>query len=377
MADDDPKKAPEKLPTSVRRPSTRFPAASPSPLSARRPSTSLRIATIDFDLANAARRIIEGSLGVVVGEKLVILVDRSRRELGVTIEEVAKTNGAKTVMLELEELGQRPHRRVPERLVAELQTAQASILLCGFEDGEQSMRVELVTDLVRKLGLRHAHMIGVTRGSMLAGFSVDQSRVLDATRAVRTRIRPDTVFRLRTAAGSDFEVKLDPAHRWMEHIGVIRAGRWENLPSGEIETSPAEARGVYVADASMGGHFGQAAGLLTDKPLRLEIEGGYVKAVRCRDLGLQRDVERFIKAERYGDRVGAIGFGTNVGITSPIGDVSCDQNMPGMHIGLGSTFADQTGASWDARTQLTFTCAQADVDVDGAPLLRHGRYIIT
>jgi aminopeptidase len=377
VPDDDSKKPPSDKPPLTRRASTRLTATTPSPPSVRRiPTQPLRIPVIDFDLANAARRIVEGALGLVAGERIVIAVDRSRRDLGATLHEVARATGAKAVMLELEDLGERPLRRVPDQLAKELATAQASILLCGFEDGEQAMRVELVLELVRKLGLRHAHMIGVTRRSMLTGFSVDQARVLDATRSVRTRIRPNSVMRLRTAAGSDLEVKLNPAHRWMEHIGVIRPGRWENLPSGEIETAPGEARGVFVADASIGGHFGQAAGLLTDKPVRLEIEGGYCKAVRCKDLSLQREVERFIKAELNGDRVGAVGFGTNVGITAPIGDVGCDQNMPGMHIGLGSTFADQTGASWNSRTQVTFTCAQSDVDLDGTPLLRHGRYII-
>jgi aminopeptidase len=377
VPDDDSKKPSDTPPVTIRRPSTKVTAVTPAPPSVRKiPTQSVRLQTIDFDLVNAARRIVEGALGLVAGERIVIAVDRSRKDLGATLNEVAKNTGAKTLLLELEDLGERPLRRVPDQLAKELETAQASILLCGFEDGEQAMRVELVLELVRKLLLRHAHMIGVTRRSMLTGFSVDQARVLDATRAVRTRIRPDSVLRLRTAAGSDLEVKLHPAHRWMEHIGVIRPGRWENLPSGEIETSPGEARGVYVADASMGGHFGQAAGLLTDKPVRLEIEGGYCKAVRCRDLALQREVLRFIKAEHNGDRVGAVGFGTNVGITAPIGDVGCDQNMPGMHIGLGSTFADQTGASWNSRTQVTFTCAQADVDLDGTPLLRHGRYII-
>jgi leucyl aminopeptidase (aminopeptidase T) len=239
------------------------------------------------------------------------------------------------------------------------------------------MRIELVVDLVRKLNLRHAHMIGVTRRSMLAGFSVDPTRVLDATRAVRTRLRPESVLRLRTAAGSDLEVKLHPNHRWMEHVGVIRPGRWENLPSGELVTTPATASGVYVADASMGGHFGQAAGLLAAKPVRIEVEGGVSKGVRCPDLALQREVERFLKAEPNGDRVGAVGLGTNVGIHAPIGDVSCDQNMPGMTLSFGSTFPEYTGASWNARTQITFTCAQADVDLDGAPLLRGGRYIIS
>ena len=38
--------------------------------------------------------------------------------------------------------------------------------------------------------------------------------------------------------------------------------------------------------------------------------------------------------------------------------------------------ADQTGAGWDAPTQLLMTGTQADVDLDGAPLLRHGRYMV-
>jgi len=331
---------------------------------------------IDFELANAARRIAEGALGLAGGEHVVIVIDKARHDLGVTLFEVAKTTGARATLLVLEELGDRPHKRVPDRLREVLATAQASVLLAGFEEGEQGMRSELVVELVRKLNLRHAHMIGVSRQSMLSGFSVDPTRVLDATRAVRTRLRPESVLKLRSAAGSDLEVKLHPSHRWMEHVGVIRPGRWENLPTGELVTAPAEVNGVFVADASLGGHFGQAAGLLADKPVRLEIEAGVCKSVRSLDLSLQRDVERFLKSDLNADRVGAVGLGTNVGIYVPIGDVSCDQNMPGLHLGLGSTFAEQTGASWNARTQLTFTGAQADVDLDGAPLLRRGRYII-
>jgi len=360
MSGEDPKRAPK---SRGRNP----------PLSRPASSSSLRIPDVDFELVNAAKRIAEGALGVVAGERLVIIADKARHDLGVAIHDAARLAGAKVALTILEDLGPRPHRYVHEQLKTELANAQASVLLAGFEEGEQAMRVELVIEL----NLRHAHMVGVTRRSMLTGFSVDPARVLDATRAVRTRVRPDSVLHLRTAAGSDLEVKLHPGYRWLEHVGVIRPGRWENLPSGELVTTPATASGVFVADASMGGHFGQTAGLLTKRPVRLEIDGGVCKGARCPDLGLQLEVERFLKAEPNGDRLGLVGLGTNVGIHAPIGDVSCDQNMPGLTLGFGSTFADQTGASWNARTQITFTCTEADVDLDGAPLLRRGRYMIS
>ena len=337
----------------------------------------MRAPQMDFELVTAARRIIEGALGVVTGERIALIVDHARRDLGAALAEVARDVGAKPTVLVLEELGERrPHFHLPDRVRQELEASQASALLAGFEEGEQHMRLELVT-LVAKVGLRHAHMVGVTRRSMLTGFSVEAARVSDITRAIRLRLRPNSVLHLRTAAGSDLEVKLDPAHRWIEHLGVIRPGRWENLPSGEIVTAAGQTRGVFVADASMGGHFGQTAGLLAGKPVRLEIDGGYCKSARSSDRTLQRELERFMRSEPYGDRVGLLSLGTNVGIHAPIGDVGCDQNMPGLHIGFGSTFADQTGASWNARTQITFTCANADVDLDGTPLLRHGRYLVT
>jgi leucyl aminopeptidase (aminopeptidase T) len=348
-------------------PSLRGPAS-------KRPSGALLLAPIDYDLANAARRIVEGALGVAGGDSVAIIVDEARHQLGATLAEMTRVVGGTPLVVELEESA-RPAHLLPEAVRQTMRSAQASILLIGFHEGELGMRLE-VAMLVKELGLRHAHMVGVTRASMLTGFSVDPVRILDATRAVRTRLRPSSVLRLRTLAGSDLEIKLDPANRWAEHVGVIRPGRWENLPAGELMTSPADVHGVFVCDASIGAHFGQAAGLLADRPISFEIEGGLCKRVRSSDHALQREVEAFLRAEHFANRVGTVSLGTNVGILAPIGDILCDQNLPGLHLGFGSPIPEQTGANWNARSQVTAACAHADVDLDGAPLLRRGRYLV-
>jgi aminopeptidase len=107
------------------------------------------------------------------------------------------------------------------------------------------------------------------------------------------------------------------------------------------------------------------------------VEGGVCKSIRCVDLGLQLEIGRFLKNVENGHRLGAVAFGTNVGIDAPTGDVSCDQNMPGLTLGFGYSSSDQTGASSNASNQIKFTSAQADVDVDGVPVLRSGRYIVS
>ncbi|MDB4995474.1 MAG: uncharacterized protein JWM74_2906, partial [Myxococcaceae bacterium] len=358
----------------------RSPGSPGSPGSIRTPPASrlsaMRLSAIDFDLVNAARRILEGSLGIVPGERLVIVGDRERADLANALVEVTHTIGATAEIVDLTTFGDRPLRRLPEKLEDILEAAQASVFLAGVDDGEQAMRWELL-QLVRAKSLRHAHMAGATRKSLIAGFSVDPSRILDATRAVRMRLRPDSKLRLRSASGSDLEVKLEAAHRWAEHVGVIRPGRAESLPSGELFTTPSDVHGVFVADASIGGQAGAAAGLLERVPVRIEIEAGVCRTVRCPDRGLQRSVEEFLRREHNLDRVGLVILGTNVGIVHAVGEAACDQNIPGLHLAFGCPYADQTGATWSTRTQLTVTGASADVDLDGVPLLRSGRYLVT
>jgi leucyl aminopeptidase (aminopeptidase T) len=384
QGDDDGKRgrAPGTVPP-PRAPSAHPPASlrTPSPVSLRTPAATLRLSAmrlseIDFDLVNAGRRILDGALGIVPGERVVIVVDRERKDLATALVEVTHTIGATAEVVDLADLGARPLRRLPEKLEAILRAAQASVFLAGIDDGEQSMRWEL-QQFVRANSLRHAHMIGATRRSLIAGFSVDPSRILDATRAVRTRLRPDSTLRLRSTAGSDLEVKLDPRHRWAEHVGVIRPGRSEFLPSGKLVTTPADVNGVFVVNASIGGQAGAAAGLLERIPVRVEIEAGVCKSVRCVDRALQRGLEEFLRREHNLDRVGLVILGTNVGILRSVGEAVCDENIPGLHLAFGCPFPDQTGASWSTRTQLTMTGAAADVDLDGAALLRSGRYMVT
>lgn len=330
---------------------------------------------MDFDLAQAARRVVEGSLGVVAGDLVVVVVDTAREPLGAALKEAVLAVGGQPEIVVLEQLGKRPLRTVPAPLTALLGRAQASVMLVSFEQGEWEMRREYVKAVVQ-LRLRHAHMIGLGRKALLTGFSVDPQRVLDATRAVRMRLRPDSVIRVRSTLGTDLEVKIDPRNRWQERVGIIRPGRWENLPSGELFTCPADVNGVYVADASIGGAVGAAAGIVSRNPVRLEIKGGVFRAMQCQDRALASGLESALRAERNGDRVGMVVLGTNVGIREATGEVICDQNLPGVHIGFGATFPEQTGATWDSPSQLSFTACGGDVDLDGAPLLRSGRYLV-
>ena len=334
-----------------------------------------RVAAVDYDLLGSARRVIEGALAAVPGERLVIVADAERAALREALEEAARWAQVKTQAFSLDDFGERPLPALPQAIAAALAAAQASVFVARGDADEMHLRRALV-ETAAKHGLRHAHMLGVTAPVMAAGLAVDPNRIAETARALRARLRPESVVHVKSVAGTDLALRCDPAHRWVENSGIIRPGRWLNLPAGELLTVPASADGSYVCDASITRVTGLDPALLSTTPITLHIAGGRVTSVSSNNPAFVRATESFLRSGVHYDRVGLMSFGTNIGLSEPTGSLIADQTLPGLHLALGMTLAELTGASWDSSGQLVLTSAKADIDVDGKPLLRAGRYLL-
>lgn len=332
-------------------------------------------AVTDPALAVAAKRTIEGALGVTGGERVVLVGDRDHAEALGALEEAARAAGAEPVPFVLEELAPRPHKWLHPRIAKELAEAKASVLLVSFHPHELAMRTELVDRAAAHL-LRHAHMVGVERESMVAGLSVEPHRLEEQVNALRARIGPSSEISVKSVAGTDLVIRLAPWCRWLVYGGVVRPGSKDNLPSGEMVTSPEDIEGVYVADGTLGDADGALARSLRETPIVLRIRKGRVEHVECEgDAALADRVSRAIAAFPNLDRVGLVGFGLNAGIKRPLGNVFTDQKVPGVHISLGETFPARTGALWTAASWIAFTTASCDASIDQRPVLQGGRFV--
>jgi leucyl aminopeptidase (aminopeptidase T) len=325
------------------------------------------------ELMPAARRIATGSLGVLTGQRVLVVHDRAHLELAGPIAAAITESGGAPVLFELEELGPRPHTRLHEKIREAMGTAQATVLVCGFHGGEYAMRTELVEEAGR-LELRHAHMVGVSARSMLAGVAVDSRRIETLAAAVLARMKPRSVLRVRSTSGTDLTVKLDARNRWVNHTGVVRPGTKENLPAGELVTCPGEISGVYVANGTLGDATGSFAGSLTKSALILQVEAGVVKRIEGSDGSLARRIQVAMRGVVNLDRVALVSLGTNFGLREPVGEIFVDQTLPSVHLSLGLTFPERTGASWTSESWIGFTATGSDVELDGAPLMKGGRY---
>lgn len=329
---------------------------------------------IDFGLMTPAARVVDEILAIDWDERVLVVHDHNSEQIGRAFEHAALERRAIVERIDWEGLAPRPWQGCPAPILEALAASAASILVVSTEEGEYDARHAFVA-AVAASRVRHVHIVGTSRRALLGSITASSSRVFELTEMVRKQMRPQTKLVARNPAGTSLEVEMAPHLRWFKNGDVVRAGTWINVPYGALVTSPHTANGVYVADAALGGGLGAKVGLLTARPIRLNIEAGRVRSVECPDMALKSYVERFIADGNNRDRIGLLSLGTNIGIQSPLGEIVHDENMPGLHVALGDAFGARTGATWSAHGQLAFAHTSGDLDLDGEPIVRSGRYV--
>jgi leucyl aminopeptidase (aminopeptidase T) len=330
----------------------------------------------DPGLAAAVERLVDGALGVVAGERVLIVHDVAHDLIAELAVDAVRMARAEAITIRLEDHAARPVAHLPPIVTAAIKDAQVSLLCIDMIGGELSMRSEMVKQAA-DAGLRHGHMVGVARASMIAGLSVDPRRIAEKSRALQVRLGPSSRIAVRSAAGTDLVITLSERTRWLDYGAVVLRGKRVNLPGGELVTSPDDVNGTYVADGTLGDADGALTQRLAEAPLTLRFKSSRVVDVACpKSPSLAALVTSRIARAANLDRVGLIGFGVNVGLTEPHGDVFSDQKIPGVHVSLGETFPAQTGATWTSQSWIALTSGNQDLDVDGNAVMRGGRYLL-
>lgn len=330
---------------------------------------------------SAARVLVESCIGLRPGERLVVLCDGASQELGATIVRAVQEADGWARTLNLDDRP-RPLRVLPDEAFAVLREAAASCFVARGLPRELGLRQQ-VLHLVKEYRLRHAHMPSITEASFVRGLAVDY-RIVRASgeAALRVLERSEGVLRVRSERGTDLTVTLPRGARWHAQLGRLEAGRWGNLPAGALYATVEWASGIVVVDASLGEFFGAKEGVLADKPVVLCIDGGRVVSVDARAGRAPADAKELedaifatLRCGAGSDRVGLVALGVNEGIDGPTGLAIVDQNLPGLHVGIGDPAAHATGATWSAPTCFAACLARSQVSVDGRVIVRDGRVL--
>jgi hypothetical protein len=178
-------------------------------------------------------------------------------------------------------------------------------------------------------------------------------------------------FKVRTSSGSELDITLDPGrYRWVSNRGISREGAFVLLPAGEVATYPAQISGRLVAD----GAFNSTAltkldARLENHPAVFEIENGVMVDYHCDNPWVEKLIERCLRLPNA-NRVGELGFGTNIGIEHFISlNSHLNERFPGLHIGFGQT-NQKRGELYSCDVHVDFIASDCSIEIEGESPLR-------
>ncbi len=327
-------------------------------------------------LERGARNAVETCLAVRSTDRVCVITDEETQVVGDALTRASQQAGAAVETLLLESFGQRPLTSLPDTLRSAIERVDptCSFYAAAAKKGEISFRIELLPWLVHTLNVRHGHMPGITPALMTEGMLADYDEVSRVTLQVAEIVRPARQIQVRSAKGSDIVAQFSPDLRWVPCPGLYRQqGTWGNLPEGEVFTSPARVDGVLTVD-ELGDYFSEQYGVLP-QPVTFRIEDSIAVEITSENAALATELAGYLDSSENGRRVGEFAIGTNTALTRLVGNLLQDEKFPGVHVAFGNPYPDETGATWRASVHVDTIPTDCDIDVDGQPLMRAGRFL--
>jgi aminopeptidase len=339
------------------------------------PMTGINFGQVDPELLPGARNAVETCLAIQPGERVVLISDKSAREVAASLASALDQRGAQWDGYVLEDYGPRPMNAAPGEILTALETADAGILCMHPYEGELAARKEIV-GVVERRQIRYAHMVGVTPQIMEQGMRADYKQIDRLSERLRDRMVHATTLTVETDAGTSLKATFSRSLEWIKTSGLISRRYWSNLPAGEVFTTPERVDGTFVCNGTAGDHFCSKYGDLNATPLRLEMENGRLVEVRCARAELEQEFWDYCHTDENSDRVGELAFGTNLALHEFIGVLLQDEKFPGIHIAFGDPYASQTHADWKSTTHVDVLTRGCNVWIDEDQVISSGRYLL-
>jgi leucyl aminopeptidase (aminopeptidase T) len=336
---------------------------------------TLKSAPFDPELTLGARNAVRVCLRIQPSEKVTIITDNVCREIAASLAREIDEIGAPCNAFVLEDLAPRPLTQLPREILADLEASQVSIFAVQVQANELRSRMQM-TEVVNRRRIRHAHMVNINRQIMLEGMRADFLKVDRISTRVLGLVSVAQQIKAKTSAGSDLIADLDPHYRWLKTSGLISPDKWGNLPGGEVFTTPGEVNGTFVIDGVVGDYLCEKFGDLKETPLTIRVKSNRLSEVQSENKELEQDFWRYTHSDENSDRVGEFAIGTNIEVKDVIGHILQDEKFPGIHIAFGNPYGEHTGAKWYSSTHIDVVGRRFDIWVDGAQIMREGKFLI-
>jgi aminopeptidase len=326
------------------------------------------------ELIPGAHNAIHTCLRLRREERITLITDRETAEIAAALAREVVELGAEHSFFVLEDYAPRPLTGMPRPILEDLALSQVSIFAAQAQIGELGSRIAM-TDVINRKGIRHGHMVNISRQVMTEGMRADFQEVDRLSSWLIDKARPARQIRVTSKGGTDVTATFAPHLRWIKTSGIITPEKWGNLPGGEIFTAPENVDGRFVVDGVVGDYLCAKYGDLKETPLTIDVRANRIAGLACDNRELLDEFRSYTSTDGNSDRVGEFAIGTNIAVEEVRGNILQDEKIPGVHIAFGNPYAEHTGQSWTSTTHIDCVGRDFDIWIDGEAVMREGRFL--
>ena len=315
-------------------------------------------------LDTASQIAIRDCMGAKKNEKILVITDELKREIGLSLHENAIRLGYFSLLVEMK--SGKINGEEPSAEIADLMQ-KFDVVFCP------TAKSLTHTDARRSAsakGVRIATFPGITKDVMIRGMNADYNAISKRTIKLQKILEKGKSIRVTAPAGTDISFKI-AGRKIIPSKGLFHAkGESGNLPTGETFLAPVEgtSNGVFVVDGSMAG-----LGLIKNASIKIEVEKGYATKISGGTLAkkLKTMLDKVGKEAR---NIAEFGIGTNDSAKLSGVLLEDEKVMGTIHIALGNNVS--MGGSVNVPIHLDGVVKKPTVWMDGKLLMKDGKLLV-
>jgi len=311
----------------------------------------------------AAKNALENVLEAVGGERIVIVCDDEKSEIGKAFAEGALALGLWTRWIVLK-TGKDVRTEVPAHLLEVLTQQKPDIYVNLMRGGreETPFRIRIINLETRDRRSRLGHCPGVTLDMLTDGalaLTPEEHRRMQsfANRLIQALDRAVEV-EMRSTAGTRLSLGVKERPFFTDTRIDWKEMKWMNLPTGEVIVAPLEnsLEGRLVCDLAIGG-----IGPLKT-PLTVDVKNGRAEKVTSKNRDVLRRVKETFETDEWSDIVGEFAFGINPKARFTEEFLEAEKMLETVHIAFGHN-TDMPGGKNASKNHMDLLMSKPTVKV--------------
>lgn len=315
-------------------------------------------------LDNASIIAIRDCMGTKKKEKVLIITDENKKEIGYSLYQNALKLGHESLFVEMKALEN--HGQEPPVQVAELMK-QFDVVLCPTT---KSLTHTDARRAASASGTRIATFPGITNEVMIRGLNADYKKISALTLKLKKIMDKTDNVVITAPNGTNISLSIKGRNTIPSKGLFHKKGESGNLPTGESFAAPVEgsAEGIFVVDGSMSG-----IGVLEKEVIKIKVEKGLATEITggAKARKLIKVLEPFGKKGR---NIAELGIGTN-DKAKLSGNLLEDEKVLGtVHIALGNNLS--MGGSVSVPIHLDGVIKKPSVYFDNKLIMEKGKLLV-